>query len=85
MNFAGIEAAIDCIQKSRKKLDDSATLNTLVGMGARVKLGSANNTLYLYGITGSCTWSTDRGLIDAWYRNAVKKMIMRERARRSGV
>lgn len=50
------------------------TIHVLIGIGARVILGAQNNTLRLHGVTGNCTWSKDKGLIDSWLAAAKRKI-----------
>ena len=42
--------------------------------GASIRFQPSGNTLRYCGVTGSCTWSDGRGLLDAWERNAARTL-----------
>ena len=41
---------------------------------ATIKTSAGGNTLRARGVTGSCTWSVDAGLLASWRRNAAKRL-----------
>lgn len=60
-------AAVDIIAALQR--DHNATL----------ALRPAGNVLRVAGVSGTCTWSRDKGLLDSWRKNATVR-IVRERA-----
>lgn len=48
--------------------------------GARLTLRPHTNTLRAGGVTATCTWSKDKGLLDAWRRKASHHIIMAQMA-----
>lgn len=44
--------------------------------GATYTLRPCTNTLRCAGVTATCTWSKDQGLLAAWCKNASLKLIM---------
>ena len=50
------------------------TLDALEDLGASIRFQPSGNSLRYCGVTGSCTWSDGRGLLDAWERNAARTL-----------
>lgn len=44
--------------------------------GANYTLRPCTNTLRCAGVTATCTWSKDHGLLTAWRKNASLKLTM---------
>lgn len=54
--------------------DHGGTTRAFVGAGGRIQLAPTTNRASYGGATGTCTWSNDAGLIDAW-RGAALRLI----------
>ena len=50
------------------------TLDAFEDLGASIRCHPVTNTLRYCGIAASCTWSADRGLLDAWEQNAARAL-----------
>ena len=74
-----LNAAFDFVAKARgEKVDAGAIIAGLVGtFGATHVCRPSTNTLRCAGVSGTCTWSEDNGLLNAWKNNALVR-IMRE-------
>lgn len=53
-----------------------AILHLQANHGATLKLSPSTNTLRCAGVSATCTWSTDDGLLKAWRKNAIKRLGM---------
>lgn len=77
-----IERIYDLITEAERAGQRSANIiATLVAEHrATYTCRPTTNTLRVAGVTATCTWSTDAGLIDGWKKNATVR-IARERAK----
>lgn len=77
MNRARLQAASDHIAKRlRGGMEPSAIIGELVrDFGANQRQRSGAYILSLAGISASCTWSPDKGLLDRWRRNATLRLM----------
>ena len=57
---------------------EAIVVNLVAGFGATYTCRPSTNTLRVAGVTATCTWSKDAGLISAWKKNATVR-IARER------
>lgn len=79
--FEKLNAAFDFVAKARgEKVDAGTIIAGLVGtFGASHVCRSWTNTLRCAGVSGTCAWSKDEGLLNAWKNNALVR-IMRDNA-----
>lgn len=72
-----IQAAADTIGEARRAgTAPAAIIDTLRrNHAAAYRVGASTNTLRVAGITASCTWSKDTGLLDAWSRLATVRLM----------
>ena len=61
--------ALDSVQAAQH-----AIMRLQVSHGATVKRAPTTNTLRCAGVTATCTWSADTGLLKAWRNNANKRL-----------
>lgn len=58
----------------------TAPIDVITGLqehhGATYTVRACTNTLRCAGVTATCTWSKDQGLLTAWRKNASQKLIM---------
>ena len=75
--FARLQKASDYVL-SRAAADVSPAA-ILAGLkadhAATVRLSASGNTIRCAGVTASCTWSEDKGLLQAWRKNATLKLM----------
>ena len=65
--LAQLRSILATIATGREIADSEATiLQSMIYVGASVKLGAQTNAIRFLGITATCTWSQDKGLIDGW-------------------
>jgi len=75
-----LQAVADFVADERRKGTPAAEIISALQVlhKASYVLRPWTNTLRVAGVTGSCTWSNDDGLLDSWRRNAARRLA-RER------
>lgn len=76
--FARLQKASDFVlSRAAAQMAPADIIASLVAdHSASVKLRPTGNTLRCAGVTASCTWSEDKGLLDAWRKNATVKIAV---------
>lgn len=70
-----LQAAADYVSAHKGRVAAATIILGLISMhGATRKLRPTTNTLRCAGVAGSCTWSTDTGLLDSWLKNAAVRL-----------
>lgn len=74
-----LHRAIALIEGERASGSPAArTLHAFEDLGASVSLSAGTTTLRYCGVTGSCTWSRDHGLLVSWIaaaRRRIQKLV----------
>lgn len=82
---ARLQAAYDATA-SRRNYNAAVAARTLEFLqrdhGATVRFEASTNTLRCAGVSATCTWSKDQGLVKAWLRNAAARLAKAEQEER---
>jgi hypothetical protein len=73
-----LQAAFDFVlEQVQANTLPAKVINALVAHhGASYRCQPSTNTLRVAGVTATCTWSVDEGLLTAWRKNAGQRLIM---------
>lgn len=79
-------ATIDRLRKAVALIEQERAAGTmqevialaLIDLGATRTLRPWTNTLTYCGVRGSCTWSSNHGLISSWWENARRRIAKLE-------
>lgn len=76
--LARLRAAMTYVMvEVNKNTEGAAIISGMIeAHSATVKTAPTGNTIRCAGITASCTWSRDEGLLKAWRKNATIKLAM---------
>lgn len=61
-------------ERAERRPDERTIQNMIRLFNATCKLTPSNNTLRCCGVTGNCTWSRDKGLLDSWLKAAIRQI-----------
>lgn len=61
-------------ERAKRTADELIILAMVQHFKATRRKNPSNNTLRCCGVTGNCTWSTDKGLLNSWLKAATRQI-----------